>query len=60
MTLIQFDGMTYDRAESLALRQEIIELRDEALKQGDFEWSIKLSHVVAWMAKAIEFLQPEG
>lgn len=49
----------YDRQASLDLRNAIIELRDEALKQGDFEWAVKLSHVVAWMAVAIEKLQPE-
>jgi hypothetical protein len=44
----------YNKEESLALREEIIVLRDEALKQAEFEWAVKLSHVVAWMAIIIE------
>lgn len=33
-----------------SLRDQIIELRDEALKQGDFKWTVILSHTIAWMS----------
>jgi hypothetical protein len=46
--------MDYSKQDSEALRQEMIELRNAALEQGDLEWSVKLSHTVAWMAVAIE------
>jgi hypothetical protein len=41
------------------LREEMIELRDEALAQGDMNWAVKLSHVVAFMANAIEIVWHE-
>lgn len=43
-----------DRAGAVALREEMIELRDGALAQNDFQWAVTLSHVVAFMANAIE------
>jgi hypothetical protein len=48
----------YSKADSEALRETVIKLRDEALLQNDFEWAVKLSHVVAWMASAIEIVYP--
>lgn len=57
--LIVAGGCDYDREASLALRAELIELRDEALRQNDFEWSVKLSHVIAWMAVIIDKEWPE-
>jgi hypothetical protein len=59
MPKIEFDGMAYDRASSQELRSKVIELRDEALKQNDFEWAVNLSHVIAWMACAIDVIYPE-
>ena len=56
LSVIEFP---YDRKASLDLRNAVVELRDEVLTRGDFEWAVKLSHVVAWMAVAIEKLQPE-
>ena len=54
MKTIKAAEMDYAKEDSEELRKEMIFLRDEALKQGDMEWSIKLSHVVAWMAVAME------
>jgi hypothetical protein len=56
---IEFDGMAYDRASSQELRSKLIELRDEALKQADFEWAVNLSHVIAWMACVIDIVYSE-
>lgn len=49
-------GMEYDREASEELRAELIALRDDALAQADFEWSVKLAHAVAWMAVAMDQL----
>lgn len=46
---IKAAGVDYSKFDSLALRDEVITLRDEALRQNDFEWSVKLSYVIAWM-----------
>ncbi|MQX96109.1 hypothetical protein GHK03_07845 [Sinorhizobium medicae] len=52
--------MTDDRLnDGEALREEVIALRDEALRQDDFEWAVKLSHVVAWMAEAMQELKEQ-
>lgn len=41
--------------DSLAgLRKEMISLRDEALKQTDFQSAVMLSHVIKWMHWHIE------
>jgi hypothetical protein len=42
-----------DREEGIVLRKMLIELRGEALKQGDFEWAVNLSHVIKWMHERI-------
>lgn len=39
-----------DRNEGEALRELVIELRNEALAQADFKWAVNLSHVIKWMA----------
>ena len=36
------------------LRSAVIELRDGAMSQGDMEWTVKLSHVVAVLAQYIK------
>lgn len=54
---IEIDGFTYDEETSLDLRNKIIEYRDKALLDGDFEKTITLSHVIAWMYRAIEKLK---
>ena len=41
--------MTYDRLASEALRNEVIQLRDNALSAGAFGVTVVLSHVIAWM-----------
>ncbi len=44
----------YEKSDVEELRNEVIVLRDEALKQDDFEWAVKLSHVIAAMAQHVE------
>lgn len=44
----------YSTAEIQSLREEVIELRDGALEQKDFQWAVVLSHVVAAMAQMLE------
>jgi hypothetical protein len=42
-----------DREGALELREFVITVRDEALKQGEMVWAVNLSHVVAFMSNAI-------
>lgn len=42
--------MTLTPEDVSNLREQIIQLRDEALKQSDFGWAVTLSHVVAVLA----------
>jgi hypothetical protein len=46
--------MDYDLKSSNDLRDKMIELRDAALKQGNMEWAVTLSHVIAFMMVAID------
>jgi len=49
------------RADAEALREDVIVLRDEYLKEGDFAWAVTLSHCIAFMANAIERIwHPDG
>lgn len=41
--------MEYGPEEILALREDVIQLRNEALKQSEFTWAVCLSHVIALM-----------
>ena len=51
--------MDYFKSDTEELRNEVIALRDEALKQGDMYWAITLSHVIAFMAVALEEMYKE-
>ena len=54
---IRAADVDYGPDEIEALRKEMIFLRDHALKQNDFAWSVKLSHVIALMAAFKESLE---
>jgi hypothetical protein len=56
---IKAAAMYYDRKESLALRDNIIQLRDAALTGGHMEWAVLLSHTIAWMKVLIDERWPE-
>ena len=56
---IEAGGENYDREKSLALRDNLIQLRDAALKNSHMEWSVVLSHLIAWMATTIDERWPE-
>lgn len=56
---IQFDGMTFGSEEVKSLREEVIHIRDEALRQNAFKESIILSHTVALMYHLAEILQED-
>jgi hypothetical protein len=49
-----------DKDGAEELREDLIQLRDEALAQGDMDWSVRLSHVVAFMANAIAIVWREA
>jgi hypothetical protein len=40
-------GVPYGPQETSELRNELIELRDHALMQGDMVWAVRLSHAIA-------------
>jgi hypothetical protein len=46
---ITFDagGMPYGPHETNDLRKEMIMLRDAVLMEGDMEWAVRLSHLIA-------------
>lgn len=51
---IEVAEMKYGREESMALRENIIQLRDSALSGGRMEWAVQLSHAIAWMQYFID------
>jgi hypothetical protein len=51
------DGMIYDKEFCNQNRQAVIELRDEALKQADFEYAVILSRTVAILADYMDRLE---
>ena len=51
------DDTAYDKESSMELRKELIHIRDAALKQNAFGETVVLSHVIAWMYKAMDKLE---
>lgn len=54
-----FDGCDYDHKTVAEFRQNLTELRDEALKQNEFGHAVNLSHTIAAMSLMAEWLWPE-
>jgi hypothetical protein len=54
MAPFEAGGEIYNKAALEEHRAKIIELRDAALAQADFVWSVILSHNIAILAKLIE------
>lgn len=52
----RFDGMQMDRHAVYSVRQDLIELRDEAIKQGDLPWGFKLSIAIMTLAHFAEMM----
>lgn len=57
MRTIQAAEMEYGPEEILALREEVITLRDQALEQACFSEAVGLSHVIALMHAFAEELR---
>jgi hypothetical protein len=55
MTKFHLDGIDYDMEHAFLFRQDLIILRDEALKQTDFDWSVKLSHIIGLYSMLCEY-----
>lgn len=53
-TPLKVEGIDYTPEGVAELREAVIELRDEALKQNAFEHSVMLSHVIAILAYYVE------
>jgi len=58
MKTLKLDGITYDVPFVRDLRESMIRLRDEALKQAEFEYAVSLSHVIALLQHYIANLPP--
>lgn len=60
--MIRFEvaDVSYGPEEFERLREEMIELRNAALEQGDFGWGVKLSHLVGVMAAVKVHVWPEA
>lgn len=51
------DGIPYDTDFCMRNREMLIVLRDAALKAGNFEFAVGLSHTIAIMANYIKLLE---
>lgn len=49
----------YDKEDCETLRNHIILLRDAALDSGHMEWTVTLSHAIAFMRVAIDNMWKE-
>lgn len=49
---------TFDKDNAIALREDIITLRDAALQTEAADWAVTLSHCVAFMHHAIQYIWP--
>lgn len=59
MPTFEVAGQDYNRKEALELRDVLIELRDHALKGGQMDWAVHLSHAVGLWACMINHIWPE-
>lgn len=51
------DGeLTFTKASTNELRDNLIVLRDSALQQNEFQWAVLLSHIVVYMKTSIEII----
>lgn len=57
--LIEAAEDQYDREKSEGIREVIIQLRDNALAAGKFDWAVALSHGIAWMAVVMDERWPK-
>lgn len=47
----------YSKEEVQDLRESLIAIRNEALKQNDFNWAVALSHCVAVMSCVVKAME---
>lgn len=57
--MVRVAGIDYDADMIREHRNLIIELRDEALRQDDFEWAVNLSNTVALLAEFANLIEGE-
>ena len=55
--MFQVEGVDYSPEGVEDIRQQLVRLRDEALEQGEFHWSVILSHAIAHAAHHVEMLR---
>lgn len=52
--LLAAGGANYDRRSALELRSSMVQLRDAALKEGQMEWSVVISHMIALWSEMVD------
>lgn len=57
--MVRVAGIDYDADMIREHRNLVIELRDEALRQGDMTWAVNLSHTVALLAEFADLIEGE-
>lgn len=55
--MFEVEGVDYSPEGIEDIRQQLIRLRDEALEQGEFHWSVALSHAIAHAAHHKEMVE---
>jgi hypothetical protein len=56
---VRVDGVEYTPAAVADVRNQVILLRDEALKANNFEWAVLLSHAIVYLAEYALVLSKE-
>jgi len=55
--MTRVDGVDYTPSGVEDIRQQVIILRDGAIKQSDFTWAVILSHTIAYLAEYADLLK---
>ena len=54
---MRVDGVEYTPEAIQSAREEVIALRDYALRENYFEWAVLLSHVIAYLGEYSEVVE---
>lgn len=57
MKKFSLDGMDYNKETVTELRQNAVELRDAALKQGIMAWAVALTHIIVVLGRVAEEIE---
>lgn len=57
MKAFKIDGILYNKASIAGLRETLIDIRDEELKQNDFDRAVFFSHIVMLLSRLQEEME---